>query len=153
MWGAKAPTPLEGFPAARGRPDLQNRRFPVGQKIIYSKPRCSVLTPPSGSGEMALEVVSGADFSCKLMCGAGPVDLRGSRGPRGRPDPENDRFSAKSKTPPLLNPPSGNRRTRACRFLLATCTLRLLGRGASTPESLPSLSIPVALRPEPEGGV
>ena len=48
---------------------------------------------------MALELVSGADFLWKLMCGAGPVDLRGSRLPRGRPDPENDRFSAKSKTP------------------------------------------------------
>ena len=29
--------------------------------------------------EMALELVSGADFLCKLMCGVGPVDLRGSR--------------------------------------------------------------------------
>ena len=36
---------------------------------------------------MALELVSGADFLCKLLCGAGPVDLRGSRGPQGRPDP------------------------------------------------------------------
>jgi len=33
--GGFAPaTFLEGFPAARGRPDHQNRRFPVGQKII-----------------------------------------------------------------------------------------------------------------------
>ena len=31
---------LSGHPAARGRPDPQNRRFPVGQKIIYKKPRC-----------------------------------------------------------------------------------------------------------------
>ena len=30
--------------------------------------------------ETALELVSGADFLCKLMRGAGPVDLRGSRG-------------------------------------------------------------------------
>ena len=29
---------------------------------------------------MALELVSGADFLCKLMCGAGPVDLRESPG-------------------------------------------------------------------------
>jgi len=43
---------------------------------------------------MALELISRLDFMCKLMCGAGPVDLRGSRWPRGRPDPENDRFSA-----------------------------------------------------------
>ena len=33
--GASPPTFLEGFPAARGRPDPQNRRSPVGQKIIY----------------------------------------------------------------------------------------------------------------------
>ena len=30
--------------------------------------------------EMALELVFGTDFSCKLLCGAGPVDLKGSRG-------------------------------------------------------------------------
>ena len=29
---------------------------------------------------MALELVCGADFSWKLMCGAGPGDLGGSRG-------------------------------------------------------------------------
>jgi len=29
---------------------------------------------------MALELVCGAGFSCELMCGAGPGDLRGSRG-------------------------------------------------------------------------
>ena len=29
---------------------------------------------------MALEVPCGSDFSCKLMCGAGPGDLEGSRG-------------------------------------------------------------------------
>ena len=33
---------LEGFPAARGRPDPQNRRSPVGPKIVYQKPRCEV---------------------------------------------------------------------------------------------------------------
>ena len=32
---AKPPTFSEGFPAARGRPDLTNRRFPLGQKILY----------------------------------------------------------------------------------------------------------------------
>ena len=30
--------------------------------------------------EMVLELVSGAGFSCKLMCGAGPVDLGGVPG-------------------------------------------------------------------------
>ena len=61
--------------------------------------------------DMALELVSGADFLCTLLCRAGPVDLRGFRGSRGRPDPENDRFSAKSKTllckTPIWQPPKG----------------------------------------------
>jgi len=33
--------------------------------------------------EMALELVSGADFWCNLMSGAGPVDLGGSHSPIG----------------------------------------------------------------------
>ena len=33
--GAKPPTILEGFPAARDRPSSQTRRSPVGQKSIY----------------------------------------------------------------------------------------------------------------------
>ena len=37
---------------------------------------------------MALEFVRVADFSCKLMCGAGPGDLGGSR---GSPSAENPR--------------------------------------------------------------
>ena len=39
--GLRPPIFLEGFPAARSRPDPQNRRYPVGQKIIYQKPRCT----------------------------------------------------------------------------------------------------------------
>ena len=42
---------------------------------------------------------SGADFLCKLMCGAVPVNLRGFQGPRDRPDPENDRFFINSLNP------------------------------------------------------
>ena len=34
-WGASPPTFLEGIPSARGRPDHQNRRSPVGQKNTY----------------------------------------------------------------------------------------------------------------------
>jgi len=49
--------------------------------------------------KIALEMVSGADVLCKLMHGAGPVILRGSRGARGRQDPENDPFSTKPQTP------------------------------------------------------
>ena len=36
--------------------------------------------PPRAHSEMALELVSGADFWCKLMSGGRPVDLGGSRG-------------------------------------------------------------------------
>ena len=34
---------------------------------------------------LALELVCGADFSCLLMCGAGPGDLGGGPGARFRP--------------------------------------------------------------------
>ena len=71
----------------------------VQDKILHHPRGLSQDIILSNRREMALELVSGADFLCKLMSGAGPVDLRGSRGPRGRPDPENDRFSTKSKTP------------------------------------------------------
>ena len=95
MRGA-GPVDLRGSRGPHGRPDPEADRF----SAISQSPLC--LNPR----EMALELVSGADFLCELMCGAGPVDLRGSRGPRGRPDPENDRFSAKSPPPPLPPHPS-----------------------------------------------
>ena len=53
--------------------------------------------PLLNTREMALELVSGADFMCKLMCGAGPVDLRGSRRSRGRPDPQKSTISGRLK--------------------------------------------------------
>ena len=77
----------KGVPGTPGPPRPRKRQ-------IFSQIQNAPLLNPR---EMALELVSGADFLCKLMCGAGPDDLRGSRGPRGRPDPENDRLSAKSK--------------------------------------------------------
>jgi len=40
----KPPTFMEGFPAARGRPDPQNRRCLVGQRIIDQKTKCSLAT-------------------------------------------------------------------------------------------------------------
>ena len=56
---------------------------------------------PRNCHKMALELVSGADFWCKLMCRARPVDLRGSRG----------RFSAQNPGKParqfLARLPSG----------------------------------------------
>ena len=62
-----------GVPGAPGPPGPRKR--PIFSQI----PNTPLLNPR----EIALELVSGADFSCKSMCGAGPVDLRGSRGPRG----------------------------------------------------------------------
>ena len=40
-----------------------------------------------GYREMALELVCGADFSLKWMCGAGPSDLGRSRGPVSAENP------------------------------------------------------------------
>ena len=54
--------------------------------------------------EMALELVSGADFLCNLMCGAGPVDLRGSRGRFRRPDPQKSTISGRLQNPVLKTP-------------------------------------------------
>jgi len=45
--------------------------------------------------EVALELVPGADFWCKLMSGGRPVDLRGSRG----------RFPDENKGKPNLGAP------------------------------------------------
>ena len=89
----------------------------------------------------ALELVSGADFLCTLMCGAGPVDLRGSRVPRGRPDPENDRFSAKSKTPFLWVPEGSLAGVFGCREIAlelvsgADYSCKLMHRGVGSRRS------------------
>ena len=82
-----------GFWAALGRPEPQNDRFSIK----------SLNTPLLTPREIALELVSGADFWCKLMCGAGPVDLRGSRGPRGPPGPRKRTIFNQIQNPPLLN--------------------------------------------------
>ena len=47
---------------------------------------------------MALELASGADFLCKLMRGAGPVDLRGSRGPGAAQTPKIGDFQSAKKS-------------------------------------------------------
>ena len=59
----------------RGSPDARGPRPPTPPKIddLRLVKKSYVRNPH----EMALELVSGADFWCKLMCGAGPVDLRG----------------------------------------------------------------------------
>ena len=67
----------------------------VQDKITHHPRGLSQDTILSNRSEMALEFVSGADFLCKLMCRAGPVDLRGSRGPRGRPDPPKSTISVR----------------------------------------------------------
>ena len=66
MCGA-GPVDLRG-PGAAQTPQIDD--FRLVKKSYIKNPR-----------EMALEMVCGADFLCKLMCGAGPVDLRGSRVP------------------------------------------------------------------------
>ena len=81
-WGAKPPTFVEGSPACPGPPrprKIDDLRSVKNSYIKYPR-------------EMALELVSGAAFLCKLMCGVCPVDLRGSAAARGRPDPKNLRF-------------------------------------------------------------
>ena len=45
---------------------------------IFSQTACRY--PEQIRSHLALELVCGADFPCKLMCGAGPGDLGGSRG-------------------------------------------------------------------------
>ena len=100
----KLSLPAPAGPARRPQNAKTNRKFefwglfwPLTSALPEQPPETS--TADTGyCHEVALELVSGADFLCKLMCGAGPVDLRGSQGPRGRPDPENDRFSAKSQS-------------------------------------------------------
>ena len=64
------------------------------------------------------------------MCGAGPVDLRGSRGPRGRPDHENDQFLASAKTHPLATTErSGDQCIPSCPPYSTRCFVA--GAGAS----------------------
>ena len=82
-----APYLFKGFWAARGRPEPQNDRFSIK----------SLNHPLRNPREMALELVSGADFLSKLMCGAGPVDLRVSRAPRGRPENRKSTISGRPK--------------------------------------------------------
>ena len=77
----------EGVPGAPGPP--RPRKRPMFNQIHN--------TPLLNPREMALELVSGAEFLCKLMCGAGPVDLRRTQGPRGRPDPQSRRFPVGQK--------------------------------------------------------
>ena len=47
---------------------------------------------------MAFELVSGADFLCKLMCGAGPVDLGGSPAPGAAQMPKIDDLRSVKKS-------------------------------------------------------
>ena len=90
------PTILDGLKDPWGRPNPENDRFSAKSK-----------TPPLlNSREMTLELASGADFLCKLMCGAGPVDLRGPRGPfKGPREPlKGRRGPLKASRGPLKGP-------------------------------------------------
>ena len=68
-----------GFPGPPGGPPRPPK---IDNFRSVKKPYGCVLkhTTPGAHYEMALELVSGADFWCKLMSGGRPVDLRGSRG-------------------------------------------------------------------------
>ena len=80
-----------GRPGAAQTPKIDDFR---SVKKSYIKNSC----------EIALELVSGADFLCKLMCGAGPVDLRGSPAAPGPPRPPKSTISGRSKNHILKKP-------------------------------------------------
>ena len=80
-----------GFGPVQGRLDLQNQRFPVREPADLKTEQFHFQTHlplnisvslrvPEGSlagffgrRDMSLEMVCGDDFSCTLMCGAGPA--------------------------------------------------------------------------------
>ena len=69
------------------QPEGASRRSGTGQQrqARWVRPRSTHLPgprsiPPKYLLEIVLDLVSGADFWCKLMPGGRPVDLRGSRG-------------------------------------------------------------------------
>ena len=70
-----------------------SRTSSTGAGQNYAPPQrskwCIIL---SNRREMALELVAGADFLCKWMCGAGPVDLRGPGCPGAAQTPKIDDF-------------------------------------------------------------
>ena len=78
---------MKGFLGRPGPP--RTPKCPIAHQITKHPP----LPNPH---KIALELVSEADFWCKLISGAGPVDLGVSRGPRGRPDPPKLSISGRS---------------------------------------------------------
>ena len=101
--GRFAPHLFEGFPGPPGPPRPPKSRIfplnlapplvtpPCGRVPKVPLPRPKIHTPQIPR-EMALELVSGADFWCKLMSGGRPVDLRGpgvdlrAKTPENRPE-------------------------------------------------------------------
>ena len=67
-WGAKRPIFLEGLPAARGRPNLSNRRSPVGEKIMFKNPGARTYSQSPEVQNLLFEIfclknsTSGPDF-------------------------------------------------------------------------------------------
>ena len=73
--------PFKRTPGSGGSEGVQPSPGVDGSLAVDQKPDPGVLLKdPRAHSEMALELVSGADFWCKLMSGGRPVDLRGSRG-------------------------------------------------------------------------
>jgi len=65
-------------------PDLRRNRGPANSKRCVPE---GSLEGFFGCRETALELICGADFSCKLMCRAGPGDPGGSRGAASAENP------------------------------------------------------------------
>ena len=80
-----------------GRPGNLPKRWGAAQTPKIDDFRSVEKSCVKNPREIALELASGADFLCKLMCGAGPVDLRGYPAAWGRPDPQNRRFPVGQK--------------------------------------------------------
>ena len=84
---------MEGLPAARGRPDHQNRGFPVGQKIIYQNPRCSYISGPACRDPP----------EAPPQTGGGPLGLSGRR-PAVARDPQTGYYLKAGPRGPLNGP-------------------------------------------------
>ncbi len=133
------PTFWKGLRGPRGRPDPQNDRFPTLSKLKMPLPKYShVWAPPQkGLGGPALGLArcaprpqpvdqrqtwqpfarlsyKGPRKLLRIWPIPGPTFWKVLRSPRGRPDPQNDRFPTLSKLKmPLPNP---NQSTATCGF-------------------------------------
>jgi len=84
--GRRPPHLFERFPGRPGPPkpfkvdDLWVVKKLYGCVLNHTPLPCPRSIPQKNFNEMAFELVSGAEFFCKLMAGGCPVDLMASRG-------------------------------------------------------------------------